>query len=201
MNPLKKWTIFLALSATIFYSCKKDNSTSAGGNSGGACSNSFTFLANGKELVAIDVDIFGDTTYLTNSFTATADAGTFKNVIGDSVSGVNTIVGTRYMRGCNGWLTSDVNLNVADSLKLQKENCIIGDTWTYYDPQGMNYNTYVVDKKNVSVTVAAGTFTCDRLLYTQVGAFNTDTVWWSNTYNIVKYSGFLFSYQLYSKNY
>ena len=78
---------------------------------------------------------------------------------------------------------------------------VLGDTWTYYDPQNASFNDYTVYQKNVSLTVAAGTFTCDVLTFNQQGTFNTDTIWWNNSVGWVKYSGVFLDYSLTAKNF
>jgi hypothetical protein len=186
---------FLVIAVTIlFISCKKDSDAP----SGGACSHGFGFLKDGASLTYDYSTLFTPNSTVTISFDSIS-AGVFSETIRDVSN--STVLGTRYMKGCNGWLLNDIVQNVSDTLKYMKESRALGEEWVYFDPQFMNYNDYKVFKKDVSVTVPAGTFTCDEILYTQRGAINTDTLWWNNTYSFIKYSGLLFSYELKGKNF
>lgn len=191
-----KIILITTLVISSIVSCKKENDDSS---SSGPCTHSFTFLKDGAELTYNYSNIFGSSSTVKNIYASTSQAGVYTHTIKDMSSGA--VVGTRYMKGCGGWLYNDVAANIKDSLKYLKESRAVGDEWRYYDPQYMNFNQYKVHKKDVSVTVPAGTFICDELIYHQEGTFNTDTLWWNNTYSYIKYSGFLLSYELASKNY
>jgi hypothetical protein len=190
-----KLTVLMTVVICIIASCKKDNDDS----SSGPCIHSFTFLKNGAELTYSYSGLFGTSSTVKNIYDSTSQAGVFKHTIKNISNGAT--LGTRYMKGCGGWLYNDVTVNIKDSLKNIKEDRALGDEWGYYDPQLMKFNEYKVYKKNVSITVPAGTFTCDQLIYHQEGTINTDTLWWNNTYSYIKYSGFLFGYELTSKNF
>jgi hypothetical protein len=194
MNKLKFIYPVLLLSLLLF-NCKKANKPVVSG----ACPNTFTFLKNNALLTYNCQDFFGNPYVATARFDSTSQPGVFKetvkNFLGDGTSN------SRYVKGCDGWLLNDLSTSIRDSLKYMEETRKNGDHWVYYDPGYKNLNDYSVYQTNVSITTAAGKFTCDELLYNQEGTINTDTIWWNNSCSIVKYSGLLLNYELASKNY
>jgi len=195
---MKKFFFLPVLILVLFVSCKKTDTSSSTACTGTSIGE-FTFLKDGSKLTYDFQSLFGTDDTVVLSFTATSHPGVFLQKLNDITS--STILEQVYTRECNGWLLNDKNTNPADSEKYVKETTVVGDTWRYFDPQSQNYGDYTVIKKNVSVTVSAGTFTCDKLIFNEEGTINTDTVYWNNTYNIIKYDGLLVSYSLINKNY
>jgi hypothetical protein len=189
----EKWSLLIVMCVILFASCKKNNTSSS------ACDNTFTFLKNGSALT-YSVDFLGDTSTSIVTYTSTSNASVFLQTISD-VTDTQFNGQKVYLQGCNGWLTQSYTMNVNDTGYFIKEKRSVGDAWKYYDPTYQDINDYTVAQTNVSVKVPAGIFTCDQILYYQEGTFNTDTIWWNNSYGTIKYSGALLAQQLIAKNY
>jgi hypothetical protein len=196
-----KWSALILIFIIVLGSCTKNNPNSTTNNPTDttACSSSFGFLRNGDSLV-YTVDLLGNVSTNTVTYTSTSQSGTFKQKLTDPTD-ANLNGAVLYLKGCNGWLTQSYTSTVSDTSYYIKENRIAGDTWQWYDPTYEDTNVYTVAQTDTSVTVTAGTFVCDKILYYQVGTINTDTLWWNNTYGTIKYSGTLISQELIGKNY
>jgi hypothetical protein len=198
----KHWNIFIVLFLILLVSCKKNNPKVVSNNTDTtttACTNSFTFLTNGDSLT-YNIVLFGTPSTSIVSYKSTSNAGTFVQKISDPTDPIfdNQVV---YMRGCNGWLTTSSTTTVNDTSYFMKEIRSVGNSWKNYDSTGPYIYDYTVAQINISTTVPAGTFTCDKILYNEEGTINTDTIWWNNKYGTIKYAGVLLSQELISKNY
>jgi hypothetical protein len=152
-----------------------------------------TFLKNGNQLV-YDFTISGSTVPLTHKIKTYGSKGEFKTVISSSL-----YTDSVYSKECKGWMQRSPRYPLLSSYKSRKSVTAVNDTWTYSD--GAITATYIVLAKNISVTVGAGTFVCDKINYKQNGSANTDTIYFSNEVGDVKYIGTGFDYKLKSKNF
>lgn len=75
----------------------------------------------------------------------------------------------------------------------------LGTTWT--STNNNIVGNYEVIEKNVNVSTPAGVFICDKITFFQDGTINVDTIYESPEFGRIKYDGFLFSYELRSKNF
>jgi len=200
-KSLRTYSLVLIGIIASLMSCKKDEDTTpttpATQTTSTACSNSFSFLHVGDSLT-YDIVILGTPYVATYTILSSPSLNVYKMQV--MLSGTST-PNIRYYQGCDGWLRNDTDAAVHDTLHYMKENRVMGDSWNYYDPEYDTYNQYTVAEKNVSVATAAGTFTCDKMLFYQQGTINTDTLWWSNAVGTIKYSGTLFDYVLTWKNF
>lgn len=135
-------------------------------------------------------------TFISYSISSQTSAGSYKF----DISGGGTLAGaykTRYIKECNDWMlvnTSNDPTNADD--KSYPAIRKTGDKWTVGTT-----NNYTVVETGVSVTTPAGTFKCDKIAYAQTGAFNVDTIFYSNDIGWIKYDGWFMGYELTSKNF
>ena len=151
-----------------------------------------TFLTNGH-ILTYDFTYFGTTITLTHTIKSYGTKGEFKTILNSSA--FNDSV---YSKECGGWLRRSPKYPLLNTYKYRKSATAVNDAWTYTDAS--TTVNYVVVAKNVSVTVPAGTFVCDKITYHQIGTSNTDTIYFNNTVGDVKYVG-LIEYKLKSKNF
>jgi hypothetical protein len=181
----------------IVSGCKKDNDTTSAPTPApvDTCGTpSMSFLANGRVL-KYNYTVFGntDTLAITIKSYGANDEFQFLLVYG------GTPVDTTYGKECGGWLYRSDSYPLLSTYKDRKSTTAVNDTWNYSDASVTA--TYKVIAKNVSVTVTAGTFVCDKITYHDVSTINTDTLYFNNTVGDVKYNGALFDYELKSKNF
>jgi hypothetical protein len=189
---IKIAALFLA-GASLFTSCKKEDK-----GSGESCTNNghSKFLKVGNKLVYQYDELFSeDTMMILEAIGTTSGGATEFNITGGGAFG--GAQKKRFMKECNDWLlittTGEPKSSDSRTYKLVRT---AGDTW---DAAVISH--YTVLEKDVTVTTPAGNFVCDKILYTQDGAFNTDTLYYSNEVGTVKYIGFIAEYQLKSKNF
>lgn len=196
-----KVSALLLAGTTLLTACHKDdnNNTSPsnnGGNNSGTCTNNglAKFLKVGNKCVYDYSEVYSDDSVLTLEVTGQTSGGAYQY----SISGGGQIFAqggnTRNMKECNDWVS--VSITGEPTTKTYKLNRALGDTWTVN-----NVNTYTVVAKNVTVSTPAGNFVCDKLTYYTAGAFNTDTIYYSNDIGEVKYDGLFDEFTLRSKNF
>ena len=151
-----------------------------------------SYLAAGH-ILTYDFSYFSSTFILTHTI-KNFGGNQFKTILSSSL--INDSV---YSKECGGWLYQSPSQTLTANHKYRKSNTVVGDTWS--STNGATTATYVVIAKNVSVTVPAGTFLCDKITYHQTGTSNTDTMYFNNSVGDVKYLGTGFNYSLKTKNY
>ena len=175
------------------WSCKKDDS-------GPSCTSTsnFKYLKVGNWMSYDYSDLGSNDDSLRMEVQSQPSAGTYlTKLIGGGVS-VQSTSDKRYTKECSDWLyvsaagEPDLNTN-----KVFPANRTLNQSWAVNN----NSSTYTVVGKDVSITVPAGTFTCDKLTYHSTGTINTDTIWFSNDIGYIKYDGLLFWYELRAKNF
>lgn len=151
-----------------------------------------SYLAAGH-ILTYDFSYFASSFILTHTI-KNFGSNQFKTVLSSSV--INDSV---YSKECGGWLYQSPSQSLTSNHKYRKSSTVVGTTWTSIN--GSITANYVVIAKNVSVTVPAGTFTCDKITYHQTGTSNTDTLFFNNSVGDVKYIGTGFNYALKTKNF
>ena len=186
---------FLFLTVFFIGSCKNKNDDEPAKTQDTCGTLSMTYMVDGNQLhydysiflagvLPIDITIknFGTNNefiYLTSISGGTAD--------------------TTYARECNGWLFTNQDYPLLNTNKTSKSVTAIGDSWTNYN--SFDTTTYTVISKNLSITVPAGTFVCDQIIYNSYIAPQMDTLYFNNAVGIVKTVGTSFVQELRSKNF
>ncbi len=152
-----------------------------------------SFLSNGHQLV-YDFTYFGTTIPLTHTIKSYGSKGEFKTILSSAL--INDSV---YSKECNGWLYRSPRYPLLNTYKFRKSATALNDAWTYTDAAVTE--NYLVVAKNISVTVSAGTFICDKITYKKNGTSTTDTIYFNNQVGDVKYINAGFEYKLKSKNF
>ena len=191
MKKLLTCAAFLLSMAVVISSCSDDDDPAPSGGS----TTGFKFLAAGRTLTYSFQSPFFTDTVLTASF---ADLG------GSVFTGTQTslpnndLAGMTYLKLCSGNIATGETSTVDCANIWMKSSRNVGDIYTYLE-SGTDSASHEVIAKNVTVTVPAGTFTCDKMVYSD--GFNVDTFYFSNDNFIIKYESPFVSYQLKSKNY
>ncbi len=190
-----KLLLCLAVLATAFSACKKDNTTANGHSN---CTNTFPYVAAGHSLRYAITFTFSDDTVLTVTFANTSTSGVYQAT---NVSDQGNYNATGYLQPCSGKLYDGSSIaDVQTTANYERVSSgSTGDAWT--ETVGQSVYEYAILGTNVPVTVPAGTFTCTKMTYHQRNTFNTDTIYFSPAAGDVKYDGFLLSYELESKNF
>jgi hypothetical protein len=195
MKYLKQSIAILCfLSIISFVACKKEDKSP----SSESCTNNgyLKFLKVGHKLTYNYSDISTDDSLLTMEITSITSGDAYKY----DLTGGGTFTGTyknRYIKECNDWMLVNVSTDpTSASDKTYPTARKTGDKWTVGTT-----NNYLVVATGVSITTDAGIFICDKIAYNQTGAFNTDTIYYSNDIGWVKYDGWLMEYSLKSKNF
>lgn len=152
-----------------------------------------SFLADGH-ILTYDFTYFSNTFVLTMKTKSYGNAGEFKTILSSTL--INDSV---YSRECGGWLYRSAAYPLLNTYKYRKSSTAVNDTYTYSDAAVTA--VYKVIAKNVSITVPAGTFICDKITYKQNGTINTDTLYFNNSVGDIKYVGSAFDYKLKTKNF
>ncbi|XZF13054.1 hypothetical protein ACTHGU_14805 [Chitinophagaceae bacterium MMS25-I14] len=183
-------------------SCKKNDSSGSSG-SGGCQNNGYIkFLKVGNKWNYNYLDFFSADTSMTMEITSEPSSGVFVTTLTGGGYVVSATGNKRYTQECNDWMLVNPAIAPTAADKTYKLNRQLNDTWTTIPGNITTItNSYTVIGKNVPVTVPAGTFTCDVFAYNQQGTFNTDTIYFSNEVGYIKYVGFLYEYELKSKNF
>ncbi|MCW3125949.1 MAG: hypothetical protein JWO03_1607 [Bacteroidetes bacterium] len=163
------------------------------------CINTFPYLANGHTLhySITDAFLFSDTSFdVSIGITSSSDV-----YMSTGVSDQGSLNQTGYFHPCNDKLYLGNTVSAAQSSGNYERvnNVPVNTTWSE-TVSGTTYN-YAVIGKNISVTVPAGTFVCDKVTYHEAGTINTDTIYCNAAVGDVKYDGTLFSYELHHKNF
>ncbi len=191
-----KLLLCLAVLATVFSACKKDNTTPSNGHTN--CTNTFPYVADGHSLRYAITFTFSDDTVFTQTFSNTSTSGVYQVT---NVSDQGNLNATQYVQPCSGKLYDAAT--VADVQTTGNYYRVstggTGTAWT--ETVGQSVYEYNVVGTNVPVTVAAGTFSCYKVTYHQRNTVNTDTIYYSPGAGEVKYDGFALSYELESKNF
>lgn len=152
----------------------------------------FTYLANGHVKV-YDYSHNGTTFEVTTTISDFGSNGEFKTLYSSTVWN-----GFSYEKECGGWLYESSTYPIPVTRKNRKALTHLNETWTDYDSTLMSDINVIA--KNVSVTVPAGTFSCDILTVHQHGAPSTDTIFYNNSLGNIKCIC-NFNYELKSKNF
>jgi len=187
--------VLLALSG-LLASCKKEGKDGPGGDS---CTNNghtkYLKVGNKLEYEYAEFSLSEDTSMTLECVGKKGDSYEFHITGGGQWGSAGG--GKRFMKECNDWLLiNEANEPVSPgnrTYQLVRKN---GDTWT-----ASSVSQYTVVQKDVSVNTRAGTFICDKITFHLEGAFNTDTIYYSNDIGTVKYDGFAMEYELKSKNF
>lgn len=197
-----KWFLVTSISLCLVFAltgCSKDDDeqpTPSSNNPPPNTNATFPFLKAGNQLQYSFQSIFITDTAFSVNFTA--DGNAFKNT---QTFLPSASVGITWLKECTGNLALSGSSASVDCANIFfKGNRVVGDSWTFTTSSG-NTATHAVVAKNVSVTVPAGTFICDKMTYSTVGGFNTDTLYFNNDVSFVKYEGLIGNYQLKSKNF
>ena len=186
---------FAILSMATLNSCKKEEKKTTKES----CTNSgnLKYLKVGNKWVYNYAELsLSEDTLATLEITSFTSGDAYKI----DITGGGTFFGAnrnRYVKECNDWFL--VNPSGDPGFANDKSYPLIrkaGDKWTI-----AGSNNYEVLATGVSVKTEAGTFICDKITYAQSGAFNVDTIYYSNEVGWIKYVGFLFEYDLKSKNF
>jgi hypothetical protein len=118
-----------------------------------------------------------------------------------SVSDQGSLNYTDYFHPCNNNLYIGTTVSAAQTSTQvdQVSNSMLNSSWT--ENFNSTISNYKVIAKNVSVTVPAGTFSCDKITYQQNGAANVDTIFWNSSVGNVKYNGVFLAYEALYKNF
>ncbi len=194
MKKNNQWLLMGAvalMSISVLTGCKKDSDDDST-----PAPTTFTFLGDGRQLEYSFNSIFlPDTSFTVN---LTADGGAFKNVqiFYPSVNKDST-----WLKECGTNLAISGTSSSVDCANIFfKGTRAVGDSWSFTTSSGSTA-THAVVEKNVSVTVAAGTFICDKMTYRSTTSITTDTLYFNNQYSFIKYEGLLGNYELRSKNF
>lgn len=191
-----KLLLCLAVLATVFAACKKDNTTANNGHTN--CTNTFPYVANGHTMRYAITFTFSDDTVFTQTITSTTTSGVYQAT---NVSDQGNYNNTGYLQPCSGKLYDGSSIaDVQSTNNYQRVSSgNAGDTWT--ETVGQTVYEYAILSNNVPVTVPAGTFSCTKMTYHQRNTVNTDTIYFSPSAGEVKYDGFALSYELEGKNF
>lgn len=197
-TQFQKITLVFLAALLTFSACKKDNN----GDSNCGATDEFPFMATGHELTYAYDEFLGNSGTYTQTFGEQDANGNFKiTITGDPKPLVLEGVDFFYYRACGDKFLSSLTPDSGADNWQYKANAQAGDSWTYAIDGGGTAN-YKVIQTGLTVTTLAGDFPdCAKITYYQTGAFNTDTVYWSDAIGWVRYDGFLFAYELKSKNF
>lgn len=194
-------TAFLLLATVTIFSCKKDNND----NSSASCTNLTGWLANGHELVYENspIVIAADTLY--SNFTDVG-GGVFK-AISKYDDGTIYPTQTVYIQPCGNSIYQATTQDMANKQEAFRVDGSVGDSWTttLTSAGGATVTTVnTIQEKNVSVTVAAGTFSCikfHQVATISTGGSVTTDIYMNNSVGAVVVDGTTTHYELARKNF
>jgi hypothetical protein len=200
--------LMLLATLTIF-SCKKDhddnNVVTPPVTPPATCANNTGWLRNGHEAVFVNTPVFiaADTLYATFEEVST---GIFKST---SKFDDGTVYPTQsnYIKPCDNIIYQAPAADMANQQEVYRINVSLNDTWTFTTGSSQGNTITVVTtitEENVSVTVPAGTFVCDKFHQVSTssagGSVTTDT-YINNDAGPVLVDGTSVHYELARKNY
>ncbi len=197
MKTLALPMILLTIICLSISSCKKKNDDDD-------CidgSNNFKCLSVNRSVTYAFDMLFYD--YDTATFTVAEDLGNGKrklNIDSRKNNESGYFASPQYWQACGNDLYSGLTTDLTSAHWWISLNSNVGDKWKRIN-NGVT-NNYELLSKNETVIVPAGTFSnCLKITYNQSGTINTDTFYFHPEISLVKYDGFMFSYELISKNF
>jgi hypothetical protein len=193
---------FCAISLSLI-SCKKDSVTD---DTNEACVNNITYLQGGRKFVYENFSplLGADSIYLEyNTVNTNTVLSTTKT------SAPNSVPANSYAQGCGSNIYYGDNSNMVNKQLAFKLNAAVNESWTYtVSANGTPFNfKTTMEAKNISITVKAGTFTCDKFKieanYVASGIpFSiTNYVYINSKYGTIKNQGDSNDYELARANY
>lgn len=199
-QSFQKITLFIAFVLLIVSACKKADSNNGNDDCGAA--DSFPFMATGHEITYSYEEFLGQSGEYTHTYGEQDANGNFKiTLTGTPKPSALTGIDYFYYRACGdkflGGLTSESGSNNWQ----YKANAQAGESWSHNIGGGGTANYNVLETGLTVNTLGGDIPDCAKITYNQVGTINTDTIYWCDQVGWVKYDGFLFSYELKSKNF
>lgn len=200
--------IYMALFAiTLFIaSCKKDDDSN--NNTPTNCTNLTGWIRDGHKWVYSNEPIlfFADTLYVSCFSTSTQGVFRSEDLFDD---GSFYPIYKSYTKPCGNDLYSSSTEDMANANIPYKLNGSIGNSWTSTTTTTLGYtatNTISIAAKNVSITVPAGTFLCDKYhvisTSNQPGSITVTTdIYLNNDYGMILTDGNTSHYELVRKNF
>lgn len=167
-----------------------------------SCVNNFEFVGNNKiRTYSLKKNIYVPDTMMTLTYTTSSSSGVFDFAITSSPT--NSLQDKGYFYPCDDNLffsaTSASDAQSGENI-YSPFTTNIGTAWSKKLSGGSTAALKVIEK-NVSVTVLAGTFVCDKITSRVGNSLNLDTVYWNPKVGEVKYDGMILDYELSGKNF
>lgn len=200
LNQFQKITLLIIPALLAFSACKKADNNNDTDNCGPA--DQFPFMATGHELTYTYEEVLGGAGDYTHTYGEQDADGNFKiSLSGNPKPLVLTDIDFFYYRACGDKFLGGITPGSGSDNWQYKANAQKGEYWTHAIGGGVTV-TYKVVEAGLTVNTLAGDIPdCAKITYNQAGAFNTDTIYWSDQVGWVKYDGFSFSYELKLKNF
>lgn len=198
-TQFQKITLLALVTLLAFSACKKDDN-----NGGGDCGSAdeFPFMVTGHQLTYHFEELFGNSGDFTHTYGEQDANGNFKIALsGNPKPLVLEGIDFFYYRACGDKFLGGITSESGSDNWQYKADAQPGESWTHQIDGGGSAN-YKVLETGLTVNTLAGAIPgCAKITYNQAGTFNTDTIYWSDQVGWAKYEGFLFSYELKSKNF
>ena len=196
----QKITLLACAALLTFSACKKDDD--GDGNKACGSADEFPFMATGHQLTYAYNEFLGNDGDYTHTYGEQDANGNFKIALtGNPKPLVLEGVDFFFYRACGDKFLGGLTAGSGSDNWQYKANAQAGETWTHNIDGGGTAN-YAVLETGLTVNTLAGAIPdCAKITYNQAGAFNTDTIYWTDNVGWVKYDGFLLAYELKSKNF